>query len=97
MKPKDAGGYDYEAVFGCEPGMAFVSPYIRVRCELRTVEGEHNTFAFQVFVDFNLPQGADLESAMFFRDATRDAVNKARSVSRVIEGQTWDRDEVMAS
>lgn len=95
LKSKDAGGFNYEDVFGCEPGMAFVSPHIRVRCELRTVEGDSDHFAFHVFVDFSLPLGADLESAMYFRDVAIDAVRKARSVHRVVDGLMWHRDELM--
>lgn len=90
-------GFRYETILGCQPRMAHVFPHVCVWCALRPVEGDSNTFRFDVRVDFNLPIGVEVSSAVYFRGVTADAVGIAQKVSRLVEGKTWTRGEVVSA
>lgn len=82
------GGFEYETVFGCRAEEAFHMPHVRVRVELRYKKSAE-WLQFEVFVDFQLPNGADLESAELFKKATQDAVKKARWAHGIVDDHEW--------
>ena len=93
MDSKDKAGFNFRSVFGCESNVAYYTPNIMVRVELRHTE-DIQMFAFQVFVDFHLPNGADIESAEHFLKATQAAVRKARWARSVVDGLEWSMEEL---
>jgi hypothetical protein len=95
FSPTDKAGFGYEAVFGCERNRAFCSPNVLVRVELRTSTDNSDVFRFEVFVDFHLPVGADVESAEHFNKAVQGATRKARWARGLVDGLEWSREELL--
>jgi hypothetical protein len=93
LRPVDAHGYRYEAVFGCAHERTSVCPHARVRCELGWTEGSH-TMSFVVFVDYHLPIGVRVAEAESFKDDVIAATRKARRVQSVVRGLSWTMEEV---
>lgn len=95
LTARSAGGFEYEALFGCDKKVAFCTPHVLVRVELR--HQKEDFFCFKTFIDFHLPIGADIESAKLFKEATIAAVRKARWATDLVEGLQWTREEVTNS
>lgn len=95
MTPKDEQGFCFESVFGCDKSVAFHTPHILVRVELRTTKNEgFSEYKFYVFVDYHLPVGAGVEDADHLNQAVSKATRRAKWAHALTDGLEWTAEEV---
>lgn len=87
-------GFIFYSVHGCEEGRTFYEPHVKVRVELRWDRCEGGFLKFKVYVDYQPPSGADLESAQRFKKAVIDATRKAAWAEGLTRGLHFDREEI---
>lgn len=91
MDSRDTG-FIYESTFGADKRETHYMPHVLVRVELRSI-GD-GFYRFEVFVDFHLPIGVDIENIKYFNGAVQSATKKALWAHKIISGFKWHRNDI---